>query len=253
VLLAERWIIARLRNKRFCSLAEVNVAIRECLVTINAKPYKKIEGCRNSLFEKLDQPAMLPLPDGRYEFATWKTYKVPFDYHVPADGRFWSVPHHLVGRSVDVRVSARAVEIFSKSTRVGSHLRKFGTTARYVTDPIHMPESHRRHAEWTPQRIVTWAAETGPMTEAFVADLLASRPHPEHGFRSVMGIIALGKKYGITRLEKAAGRSHTLGALTYKSVESILKNNLEDRPLPERHRTRHHRTHENIRGPEHYR
>jgi transposase len=252
VLLAERWIIARLRKRKFYSLGELNEAIRECVAIINAKPFKKIPGSRNSLFAELDRPAMLPLPSQRYEFGEWKSYKVPFDYHLPAVGQYWSAPHHLVGHKVEIRISARSIEIFTKTKRVASHLRVPGTTKRYVTDPAHMPKSHREHAEWTPERMIAWAAKTGPETKAFVAELLASRPHPEHGYRSVLGIIRLEKKHGAERVEKATKRARALRSYSYHSVESILKNNLEDRPLPERHRTRRNRQHDNIRGPEHY-
>jgi transposase len=206
VLLAERWIIARLRRQRFYSIAEVNAAIARCVEEINARPFKKMDGSRKSLFEALDRPALRPLPATRYGFGTWKQATVNIDYHVEADHHYYSVPHQLVGQKVDVRTSAGTVEVFFSSRRVASHLRSFRRYG-HTTDRAHMPESHRRHAEWTPSRIVAWAQKTGPAAARLVEEILASRPHPEQGYRSALGIIRLADRYGTARVEAACARA----------------------------------------------
>jgi hypothetical protein len=193
VLLAERWIIARLRHRRFYSIGEANVAIADCVAAINVRPFKKMDGSRKILFELLDRPALRPLPPQRYEFATFRHAKVSIDYHVEADHHYYSVPYQLIGKVVDVRSSASTIEVFYSSKRVASHLRSF-KRGQFTTDPAHMPESHRRYAQWTPSRIIAWAARTGPSTAKLVESILASRPHPEQGFRSALGIIRLARR-----------------------------------------------------------
>jgi transposase len=231
VLLAERWILAALRNRTFFSLAEANAAIGERHAWLNARPFRKLPGSRLSLFTELDRPALRPLPSLPYEFATWKTARVNIDYHVEVDRHWYSVPYQLVGQSCDVRSSATIIEVFHRARRVASHPRS-GGQRHFTTDPAHMPEAHRRHAEWTPGRIVAWAERTGPATGALVTAIMASRPHPEQGFRSCLGIMRLGRRYGDERLEAAAARALAVEAHSYRSVESILKNGLDGLPLP---------------------
>ena len=252
VLLAERWIMARLRNERFTSIGEANAAIRRLVEWINVRPFKKIEGSRQSLFEELDQPALRPLPATRYEFALWHKAKVNIDYHIEirADRHFYSVPYRLVHESVDVRVSASVVEVFFRHRRVASHVRSY--SPGFTTDPAHMPESHRRHAEWTPSRIVNWARQTGPATAKLTEQIMAARPHPEQGFRSCLGIMRLGERFGHDRLEAACERALSARAFTYKSIESILKKGLDRQPLAPEIQVRDHPNHENVRGRDYY-
>jgi transposase len=252
VLVAERWIIARLRNEHFTSLAEANTEIARLLEWINARPFKKLDGSRKSLFESLDRPALRPLPATRYEFATWRKAKLAIDYHVEvrADRHYYSVPYRLVGETVEVRLSATSVEVFFRHRRVASHVRRYGPG--YSTDPAHMPESHRRHAEWTPERIIAWAQHTGPATAKLAEAIMAARPHPEHGYRSCLGIIRLGDKYGTDRLEAACSRALAVRSFSYRSVESILRSGLDKKPLPADGPARTHPNHDNLRGPDYY-
>ncbi len=251
VLIAERWIAAALRNRTFFSLAEANLSIRERLTWLNARPFKKLDGSRDSLFAEIDRPALRPLPAVPYEYAVWKAAKVNIDYHVELDRHYYSVPYGLVGERVDVRASARTVEVYARGRRVASHLRSVAV-GRHTTESAHMPESHRRHLEWTPSRLVAWGTQTGPATGALVEAILASRPHPEQGFRSCLGIFRLGRRHGLERLEAACERALAAGALSYRSVDSILKGGLERAPLPEPPPVRATRTHANVRGPAAY-
>lgn len=252
VLLAERWILARLRNRRFYSLAEANAAVAECVVAINDRPFRKMPGSRRSWFEELERPVMRPLPETRYEFARWRVgLKVNIDYHIESNHHYYSVPYQLVGTRVDVRVTARSVEVFQSSRRVASHLRD-DTPGRHSTDAAHMPESHRRHAEWTPSRIVAWAHKTGPSTAALAEAILESRPHPEQGYRSCLGIIRLADRYSAERVEAACGRALAVRALSYRSVESILRHGLDSVPL-RASPARSHPDHQNLRGANYYR
>jgi transposase len=252
VLLAERWIIARLRDRRFYSLAEANAAIAGCVAEINARPFQKLDGSRQLLFEQLDRPALRPLPATRYEFATWHKARVNIDYHIAADKHYYSVPCQLARQQVDVRLSAATVEVFHRSRRVASHVRSH-VRHGHTTDPAHMPESHRQHAAWTPQRITGWAAKTGPATANLVEKIIASRPHPEQGYRAALGIIRLAGRYGAERAEAACARALALRSYSYRSVESILRTGLDRQPLPgDSPALPPHPAHVNVRGPDYY-
>ncbi len=251
VLVAERWILAALRDRTFFSLAEANGAIRERLAWLNERPFKKLPGSRASHFAELDRAALRPLPARRFEYATWKTATVNIDYHVEVDRHWYSVPYQLVGQKADVRLAATTVEVFVRGRRVASHLRST-KPGRHTTEPDHMPESHRRHLEWSPGRIVRWASQTGPATGALVAAILASRPHPEQGYRSCLGILRLGRRYGPERLEAAAARALAIRALSYRSVESILRTSLDRQPLPDAAPAGPARRHANVRGGTYY-
>jgi transposase len=252
LLVAERWILASIRNLKFFSLAELNEAIGERLERLNAKDFKKLPGSRRTLFESLDRPALQPLPERPYQYAVWKVATASIDYHVEVDRHRYSVPYQLVGQRCDVRVAAATVEAFHRNRRVASHVRSHHPGG-FTTDPTHMPESHRRHLEWTPGRLIRWAQETGPAATQVVEGILKSRPHPEQGFRSCLGIFRLGKTYGGDRLEAACQRALSLQSLSYRSIQSILKNGLDRQPLPDAVPDQPRREHANLRGSNYYR
>ncbi len=247
----ERWVMAPLRNRTFFSLAELNQALREQLETYNHRPFQKLEGSRKSLFEELDRPALKPLPVTRYEFAQWKQATVHIDYHVEVDKHRYSVPYQLVHKKVDVRSTHSTVEVFFKGKRVASH-RRNPKKGGFSTLKEHMPKSHQEYAEWTPDRLIRWARKTGEHTERLVEQILASRPHPQQGFRACLGILRLSKPYGQDRLEAACKRALHINSLSYKSLESILKNGLDQKPLPQKQPDAPAIEHTNVRGPQYY-
>ena len=252
VQVAERWILAALRNRTFFSIAEANAAIAERLTWLNNRPFRKLEGSRRSVFESIDRPALKPLPSRPYEFATWKRAKVSIDYHLEIDRHYYSVPHQLVGERADVRIAAATIEIFVRGRRVASHPRS-SQVGRHSTTDAHMPANHRAHREWSPGRIVAWGEQAGPSTGAFVSAILASRTHPAQGFRSCLGVLRLGDRYGSDRLEAACARALAAGAIGYRSVDSILKAGLDRTPLPSAAPARPRIDHANVRGPAYYR
>jgi transposase len=250
VLIAQRFILAGLRQRTFFSLAEANAAIRQRLELLNNRPFRKLPGCRRSRFEELDRPAMLPLPEQPYQFAEVLKVRVHIDYHVQVDHHFYSVPHRLVGEELIVRATATTIECLHKGNRVASHARSF-LQGKHSTLPDHMPKAHREYAEWTPQRIIAWAAQTGPATAGVVEQILSRKAYPEHGFRSCMGVISLGKRFSRERLEAACKRALAIRGVSYKSIKSILENNLDQKPLPEQLDLLPV-SHENIRGTHYY-
>jgi transposase len=251
VLVVERWILAALRQRTFFSLTELNAAIAGLLEKLNARPFKKLPGCRRAHFEALDKPALKALPAEPYEYAEWKKARVHIDYHVAVEGHYYSVPHALIKRQLDVRITQHTVECFHRGQRVASHRRSLHK-GRHTTVPAHMTESHRQAGEWTPQRLSSWAAKTGPATEKLITTVLTSRRHPQQAYRSCLGILRLGKAYGDARLEAACRRALILGSHSYKSIESILKHRLDDKPLAEQQELALPEDHDNIRGPSYY-
>ena len=251
VLLAERWILASLRHHAFFALAEANLAIAERLDWLSDRPFQKMPGSRRSLFEEVERAALRLLPARPYEYATWKPVTVNIDYHVEVDGHYYSVPHQLARQVCDVRLTTTTVEVLQRGRRVASHPRSHGRGG-HTTLSEHMPESHRRHLEWTPGRIVRWAQTSGPSTAAVVDEILRSRPHPEQGFRSCLGILRLGKRYGDERLEAACTRALALRAFSYRSVESILRRGLDRQPLNTSVLTTPSVAHDSVRGAPYY-
>lgn len=245
----QRWIVMRLRQRRFLSLAEANQAIRELLTYLNQRPFRKRrDECRASLFARLDQPALRPLPAEPYDQSHWSQARVNIDYHVVFERNFYSVPYTLTGQQVELRATPETVEIFQRGQRVASHVRLRGVhQAR--TCPEHRPKSHREHLEWTPSRLIDWAAKTGPQTSRLVEHVLENKPHPEMGYRACLGFIRLADQFGADRMENAAERALASGATQVKQLRSMLAKGLDRQPLAAPPPERSTPPHENLRGP----
>lgn len=252
----ERLILAKLRNRIFLSLHELNDAIRPLLEELNRRPFQKLPGSRLSHFNQLEKQVLKPLPAKRYDYADWKKVRVGFNYHVELEKHFYSVPYTLAKKEVHVRYNTQTVEVFYQSTRVASHVRSYAEYG-YTTDTVHMPKNHQAQVEWTPERIASWARQSGNAVGQLVEIIMKQARHPQQAFRPCVGIIRLGKSYGNGRLEAACKRAIALGTHSYKSVESILKNNLDRTPLPLESLQDSDQTvpesHEYIRGKDYFR
>ncbi|MGV7246716.1 IS21 family transposase [Caballeronia sp. M23-90] len=251
VLVVQRWILARLRNERFFSLDEANRAIAALLVDLNNKPYKKLSGCRRSVFEEIDRPALKPLPERPYQYADWKVARVGPDYHVELDKHYYSVPYRFAREQVDVRHTASTVEIFLRGQRIAAHA-KSNRVHFPTTVTAHMPANHQAATEWNPQRLLDWAGGIGPHTQAVIQHLLAGRQHPQQAYRACLGILRMGKSYGRDRLEAACRRAIDLKAPSYTFIASTLKNGLDRQPEPVADQAELPLTHANVRGPSYY-
>jgi transposase len=253
VLFAERWIVAALRNHTFFSLAQLNNAIAEKLSELNNRKFQKLDTTRRQLFETLEKPALKPLADRRYEYALWKKARVNIDYHIEVERHYYSVPYQLVKKQVDVRLTARTIEVVFKNRRVASHKRSY-RKGGFTTLVEHMPEKHKKYLEWTPSRIINWAGEAGPNTKKLVSEIINSKMHPQQGYRACLGIMRLGKRYAPGRLEAACSRALAIQAFSYKSVESILHKGLDQQPLPAGapQSSKNPVVHANVRGKHYY-
>jgi len=255
VRIVERWLLGRLRNRRFYSLAEVNGAVAQMLTALNdRRAMRHVGRTRRQMFEEIDAPKLKALPAEPYALAEWRLRKVGLDYHVDFDGHFYSVPYRHARADVEIRATLRGIEVFLKGDRIAAHMRGSGG-GKHTTLPEHMPSSHRRHADWTLERILREAEAVGPSTGLLCRMILEHRPHPEQGFRACLGIVRLAKPFGVARLEAACLRALEVGARTYGSVKSILDNRLDGQPVQRPHGPEDGvltLTHPNIRGSRYY-
>lgn len=251
----QTWILGRLRHRYFFSMTDLNQEIQSILQELNNKPYQKREGTRQSVFQKIDRPAMRSLPTIRFENPEYKPCTVGSNYHVEFDHSNYSIPYTYVYKKVSIRATSTTVEVLYDNQRICSHPRNYNPRRRYVTEKNHMPEKHRRYVEqtdWNGDRYRSWAKKVGPKTFAVVDAMLSTHVIEEQAYKSCMGLLQLSKKYGSERLESACVRAAELGGFQYTTVKNILKNDQDQRPiltgtdnlpLPE---------HKNIRGSEYY-
>lgn len=250
VLLAERWILARLRNQRFFGLDEVNAALRPLLDQLNDKFSRHLGASRRDLFDRLDRPALKPLPVTPYVYAEWKQCRAGLDYHVDIGRHYYSVPYQLLKKKLWARITTRTVEVYFNGQRVASHARTSGNR-QHSTIRDHMPAHHRFRIDWSPERIRRYAAKAGVNVEIFVDVIMRQRRHPEQGYRSCLGVIRLAKTFGHDRLDAACVRALELNAHSYTSLHSILKNGL-DRKTRTSVTEEPAITHPNIRGADYF-
>lgn len=250
VQVVEYRVMAALRKRQFFSIDEINQALRPKLEELNNRQMRHLGKSRKELFEQLDKPALKPLPERAYELAEWKRAKVSIDYHVEYFGHYYSVPYLHIHKNVDIRATEHVVEVFLKGKRIASHKRD-STKGHHSTQPEHMPEAHRKYAEWNPERFIRWAEKSGSATAQMVKHLLCARRHPEQGYRSSLGLLRLESRYGKERLEAACHRALSFGLHSYKGVKNILEAGL-DKVKTEEPVSIMNKSHLNIRGTKYY-
>ncbi len=252
VLLVERWILAKLRHETFFTLAALNARIKELIEQLNNKPFQKLPGSRRSQFETLDKPALRPLPEYRYQYVDIKKVRAGVDYHIEYLKHFYSVPHQLAGKQLEVQASGSCVQIFNLDTLITTHPRKYH--AGFTTNPAHMPERHRAHGSWTPERLLNWGSRIGPNTRQMVQQMIDDKAHPEQAYRACLGLLNLNQHYGNERLENACRVGHARGLRRVAHIRNILKHKRDQCPATTGEaNTSLNQHHENIRGSNHYR
>ena len=252
VLFVSRWIIARLRKRKFFSIDEINAAISELLRELNERPFKKLPGNRRSQFEQVDKPHLQPLPAEPFEYAEWTSArKLGPDYHFPTHNHYYSVPHELVGERVEARVTGSTVELFCRGKRVASHVRS-RVIGGHTTDKAHQPKAHRHYAELSAESLLDWARPIGEAALAVIQYQFDSRPHELLGIRPCVSLKKLAEDYGHGEFEAACRRALRIKSPTVDSIRSILRRGLadsEENPIPVQINLP---LHVNVRGPDYY-
>jgi transposase len=243
VQIVERSVIAKLRHTRFLFLEELSDAVGEHVQALNAQPFQKTEGSRRSVFLQTEKDELMRLPSRRYEYAQFKQAKAGFDYHVALDkAHYYSVPYQFAGKTVHIRSTSHTVEVFCDGERIACHVRNADPRRRYITDPSHMPESHRAVADWSPQRFLSWAEKTGVKTREYIAWLLESKDHPEQAFRTCAGILRIASTVSPQRMEEACATALAHNMYSYKYFSALLEGHKQQEPI----------IHENLRGKDYY-
>jgi transposase len=254
VLIVERWILARLRSRQFFSLPELNAAISELLTALNRQPFQKLDGTRQSRFVELDFPALRSLPTRSYEYAQWKCAKVHPDYHIEVEHGYYSVPYRHIGQRVDVRVTARMVEIFYQRRLIASHVRSFKRGQRATLD-AHRPDNHRAIVDLSIERLIERAQHIAPAVAQVLRAQFNRKKHPEEALRAAQGILRLALDFSPEKLAQACERAVQLKVFTYRAVRnfitaaqgSAVRNTTdsgEQRQLS--------LVHDNVRGPDYF-
>jgi hypothetical protein len=198
---------------------------------------------------------MKALPSLRFEVAERKTTRANIDYHIEFDGRYYSVPNQLRQQLIDVRATASIVECRHRDVRVACHHRSFARKGTAVTLPEHRPKSHEDYGSWPPERMLDWGAKFGPHVEEVVRRTLDSYPHPEMGYRPVLGILRCAEKHGADRMEAACHRALAVAGRSVphrRYIEGILKRGLDRAASPSPPVTPRSPTHEFVRGASYF-
>lgn len=251
VLIIERWILARLRQRTFFSLSDANVAVKELLVDMNNRTMKKIGQSRRQRFEQFERATLSPLPATPYVFTDIKKVRVHIDCHVEIDKHYYSAPHALIQQELQAFCTAQTITLKKGQRVVACHPRSHLIGA-HTTDKTHLPPAHRAHAEWTPERFTQWAHNIGVACTQFVTQLLNDKDHPEQRYRACLGVLSLAKKYGNARLDNACARALQLRSLRRRTLVNILDNGLDRQPLADARDSAALPAHDNIRGAHHY-
>ena len=252
VKLAYQRILAPLRDETFYSIPDLNERIFSLTDKHNRTPMQKLKVSRYELFLETEKDKLLPLPNKRYEFKGFAFPTVGINYHVylSEDIHYYSVPYRLSGKKVKVIYSSTSVEIYYDGRRIASHVRD-RTRGGYTTKKDHMPSTHRYYAEWSPDRILRWAAKVGPNVKKLTSQVLSGKKYPEQAYRTCIGIINLARKYGEKRVDRACSRALSFKLYSYRSVKNILDKGL-DRIDEEKAYEDRLPLHDNIRGAEYY-
>jgi len=243
----ETWLLEWLRGQRFFSFAELNREIVKRVKLLADRPFQERPGSRAKDFEEIDRPVLLPLPKTQFEQAQYIVRRVPDNYHVEFEHFYYSAPYTLFKQEVTIRATATTVEIINNNReRVALHQRRY-SGSRYVTQPAHMPEKHRRQLENKSRDgrdYLEWAATIGDSTRAVIERMLKAQEFEMTAFRACMGVLQCAKKFSPEKLEKACGQALQMGSPCYTTVKSLLLS-----PPPEKRPSRPLPAHENLRDP----
>jgi transposase len=246
-------IFAPLRDRVFHTIDELNVAIREELEKLNNRVMQQYKKSRWEMFHDIEKEYLSPLPVETYQYQEYRRLKVQCNYHVylSTDKHYYSVPYSYLGKHVELFYTPTSVEIFHNNQRIALHRRNQHTYG-YTTVHEHLPPQHRYKDNWNSEKLLSWGESIGRHVRDVVDTILSRKTHPEQGFKSCMGILNLTKKYDHTRLDKACQKALMYEYVSYKGIENMLKNGVEENMQQELFKEYTHGIHENVRGQKYY-
>lgn len=247
----ERQILAPLRHERFTSFTALNAAIEVRLKALNERTMKTYGFSRRELFERLEVPALKPLPEAPFVFAQWKEAKVNLDYHIEVERHYYSVPYWFVRRQVSVKITEQFVEVFYDHQRIAAHPRS-RVPYRHTTLPEHMPPEHWAYKSQSKEKFLAWASRVGPQTQSQAEAIFERKAHPEQAFRTLKGMQSLASRYGTERLEAACRRANTFAMVGLRRIRAILEHQLDALPLEAQEESTLPVEHPNLRGQAYY-
>ncbi|MCL1919399.1 MAG: IS21 family transposase [Peptococcaceae bacterium] len=223
VKITQTWIMAALRDCKFFTLAELNKAIHEKLVTFNNHEFQIKQGSRKSWYLE-EKPFLLPLPKYPFEVAEWKQATVQRNYHVRCGNQYFSTPYEYIGKKVDIRMTSRMVEILYEGIRICSHPRTEGYFGKYVTQEAHMPPNHQQYGAWSGEGFRRWAKKIGLSCSKVVEYFLSTAKLEQQAYKTCNALLQLSNRYSGVRLEAACERVLQFTPRpSYKAVSAILK------------------------------
>ena len=249
-----RWVLAPLRDRTFFSIDELNTAIRPLLAAYNERAFQNLPGSRKTAFERIEQPALKPLPPTHYEYAEWFEQRASGGCFILIYDHRYSVPYQHAHQKITARVTSKTVECFYRERRVACHARQH-IDGRHSIQLFHLSEAHRHQADCNEDKMEAWAKSIGPATHGLIGEILTdSHRHIKQRVRRAVGILRLSKSYGESRLEGACRRANTLGTKAYESILSILKNGLDRLAVISKASTESGlpSEHEHVRGADYY-
>ncbi len=221
VQIVERALMPTLLAQQYFSLGELNTAVTSMIAELNARAFQKLPGSRHSWFEH-ERSTLRPLPAQRYEYAQWKRAKVHLDYHVEVDKHAYSVPHMLIGKQLDVRITTRTVELFLKGKPVATHA-KSPQLGGFSTIPEHRPPHHRNFTDQSIETLHRQAEMIGPNTLAVLREQSRHKKHYHETLRSALGILRLARDFDPAQLEAACGRALLHNTVGYRAVRNLIE------------------------------
>ena len=250
VKLVQRLYRVAFHDRPIPTLREANIRLAGIVAVVNAKPLRRLPGLtRRSLFEALDRPALCPLRTELFALTEVRPHlKVPPDYHLTHQHRCYSVPHRLIGRFVDLKISHGAVEVFHDGRSIAVHPR-LAVAGTRSTDPNHMPPNHLAQRIVTEPDMRRWSEGYGPAVREAVERILATHLSGAALTGSARSLRKLGLRVGPVRLEAAAVRAIAMGDVTANRLRSILDGRLEHADhIGLLGAAQNPATHENVRG-----
>lgn len=162
-------VIHALEGHQCVDLDELNGKIVGLVDAINTSvPFRSQQSSRRDLFEAHEQHLHADMPTTPWQHTEWKRAKVAPDFHITVSTVRYSVPHQLVGRTVDVRITGQVLTVFDQGTTVATH-RVSHKRGAYVTDYEHIPSGmDSTRGLWTSDYFYREARKVGPVTRKVI-------------------------------------------------------------------------------------